>query len=1632
MSELTETTMETKNSSSGFPGKYWYLDILLLLVILAGGYLRTVGMNWDEDQHLHPDERFLTMVESDISPVNSLGEYFDTDNSSLNPHNRGHSFFVYGDFPIILVRYIAEWVGHTDYYSVHLVGRYVSAVFDMLTLLLIYLIGTRMYDRRIGLLAAAFYAFAVLPLQLSHFFAVDTFLTFFVTLAIYAAVSLYQHHKKAGEADMVSAARPWAGIGWYLLFGLALGLAMASKVSAVPLAIILPVAAAGWVFKLPREHRLSAVTTVFVNLVMAAALSLLVFRVAQPYAFSGPGFFGIQLNEKWLSNLKDLQAQSSGAADFPPSLQWARRPRTFALDNLIRWGMGYPLGILVWVGFLWMAVRMWKNGWEKHLPIWLWSGMYFLWQSMAWNPMMRYTIPVYPTLVIIGAWAVISLWDLRRKAAPDDVGTPKPLWTARLAAVIIGLGVLAATTGWGYAFTRIYTRPVTRVEASRWIYQNIPGPITLNVETDEGEYHQPIPYPTENVITPENPLEYDFNANRDGSLQSLQFFRLRDGSAIAGEKELTISIWDVDANIQIGQAQIRSEFTQMEDQRGSSYSAAFEKPIPVQEGKRYRISLHLTSGSASLVVARVAPANESDWDDGLPLRIDGYDGYGGIYEGGLNFQMYWDDNEEKRDRFIGTLNSADYIFISSNRQWGTTTRIPERYPMSTAFYQALVGCPDDVNLLVCYSQAEPGMYAGQLGFDLVEVFQSNPSIGTRQRNDQLAEEAFTVYDHPKVFIFKKSADYDASKVRQFFNAIDLSMVIHTALNEVPFHPQTLMLPADRLAQQQAGGTWSALFDWNALQNKYPGLGVIIWYLAILLLGWISLPAVMLAFPGLQDRGYGFARLVGMLVVALITWLAGSYEITFSRLTISVVVGVWLLFNLALVWLLKQDFRDYLRGTWKQILAAEGVFLLFFMLMLLVRLGNPDLWHASKGGEKPMDFAYLNAVIKSTSFPPYDPWFAGGYINYYYYGFVIVGTLVKWLGVVPAIAYNFILPTLFGLLATGAYTIISTVVYKSTEQTDDGKKPLWRATLLGITGAVFTAVMGNLGTVRMIWRALQKLGAPDGDISGVGFITRMAWTVKGFGQVLQGNGLPLYPGDWYWIPSRAIPAVHDVEPITEFPAFTFLYADLHAHMIALPISMLVIGWLVSLLYSRGKWQTSAGKFGKPGMGISLFIGAIAVGALRPTNTWDFPVYLALAVIGILYTLLRHRDSFSHQPGDRQHWVWGVGMLLALPLLAFVLYQPFTQWYGAAYTAVDLWIGDTTPSWSYLTHWGVFLFFIVSWMIYETIDWMASTPLRVLARYRPYFFWFIVILALVALILIGFLIVNAYIAWIALPIAAWALILILRRDQPDIKRMFLFFVGTSMVLTIFVEVVVLRGDIGRMNTVFKFYLQVWTLLSLASAAALYWLIRSMAGWRPSVAKTFQSAAWLLVGSAMLFPLLAGADKIRDRMVDGAPHTLDGMQYMIGATYLEHNINTDETMVMQLEQDYHAIRWMQDNVQGSPVIVEGLVTEYRWGSRYSINTGLPAVVGWNWHQRQQRAVNPSEWVTGRVAEVDAFYTTSSVEEALDFIHKYDVEYIIVGQMEQAVYPLSGLAKFFEYEGVYWNPVYTYQQTTIYQVIH
>jgi uncharacterized membrane protein len=150
------------------------------------------------------------------------------------------------------------------------------------------------------------------------------------------------------------------------------------------------------------------------------------------------------------------------------------------------------------------------------------------------------------------------------------------------------------------------------------------------------------------------------------------------------------------------------------------------------------------------------------------------------------------------------------------------------------------------------------------------------------------------------------------------------------------------------------------------------------------------------------------------------------------------------------------------------------------------------------------------------------------------------------------------------------------------------------------------------------------------------------------------------------------------------------------------------------------------------------------------------------------------------------------------------------------------------------------------------------------------------------------------------------------------------------------------------------------------------------------------------------------------------------MIFMKYAEyHDLGTR----LDLSQDYQAIRWMQENIPGSPVIVEANQVEYHWGTRYTVYTGLPNVVGWNWHQRQQRNLTPHAWVFDRVEDVNEFYDTTDLGAARSFLQAYEVEYIVVGQLEKAKYLPEGIEKFPAAEGVLWEEVYQTAETVVYR---
>lgn len=1764
----------------------WIYDILFILVLLVAGYLRIAGYNWGEGQHQHPDELFLTgvldnlraktcvdeNVSIDFCPTDqqrwmTIGEYFDSSTSTLSPYNRGHGFFVYGNLPMTLTRVVYEIFNADAPVNSKFLARQFSAIADLLTVFILYLIASKLYGRKIGLLAATFSSLAVLQIQQSHFFTADTFVNMFMFLTLWFGVSIVakrvENREQLSEGSQQKADGTTPSFIFHyslsiirsplflltLGFGFALGMAMASKINAAAMAIVLPFAF--FVRYLIYDRQPSTTNQqlstdywqLIIALLIAGGLATLIsFRIFQPYAFDGFG-----LSSQWLSNLSELRAQAKGTADLPWNLQWARRSHLFSFENLTVWGLGLPLGILAWIGFAIMAWRIFKHKEYQHLLLWGWTAFYFTWQSLQFNATMRYQLPIYPLLCMMAGWVIFE-------SCITDNASRKTYSVIRN---VIGFAVLILTVIWAFAFQGIYLRDETRIAASRWFFQNAPAGINLSIESDEGQYTQPLPVPSGLLITNETPYTFNFTPRQAGTLNEITFGAATDSSGLSTNINLTlyfatqpelglasgsailesspainsagfpltlafdqqvsvfpdqqyvlkletsgsglylsnfpsVFIQTIDGSytqelpipqnlfITSGNPYILTFTPQQEGnlqnvtfgfikessgllptaidltvyaasqpdadlahvsstldssstsaQHGAPLTLKLDRAVPLLTDQQYILKIETTGADVSITGSAIA--NETGYDFSLPFRVDGYDPYGGLYSNeDLVLEVYWPDDANKINRFVEILSKADYIAIPTNHQYGQITRLPERYPLTTLYYRELIGCPDDEEIIECYRIAKPDTYQGNLGFDLVAVFESYPTFGNIVINDQAAEEAFTFYDHPKVMIFQKNAEFDANQVRAILNTVDLTKVVQLTPTQFDdYQPQkTLMLPEAQLATQRAGGTWSELFDYDWLQNKYPWLGVLYWYAFIFLLGVFAYPIARLALTGLKQYSYPFGRIVGILLLAWLAWFGGSIGIDYTRISIGVAFVIVAGTGITVGLKRKHEIKAEWNSNRKFFIAAEIVFLSFFLIDLFIRVGNPDLWHQFKGGERPMDFSYLNAVLKSTSFPAYDPWFAGGYINYYYYGFVLAGTPIKLLGIVPTIAYNFLLPTWFALIAVGTFAIGFSLVSSLKSQVNDDNEPSTFDLRLisGIGASVMAILLGNLGTIQFIINSIQRVALQGAGVPADStFFQRIGWTFQGLWKMFGEHAtLPIGRGDWYWNPSRVIPPGPGNE-ITEFPLFTFLYSDLHAHMLVMPIAIFIIAWALAVVLSRAQLTRAEWI-------ISFFIGALAIGALKPTNTWDLYTYYLLAAIAMGYTIYRYLQV----PSPFKSWVVGEGIFIKLILavgsaillyfISSLLYYPFTYWWGQAYNSIAYWSASRTPFGSYFTQWGLFLFIITAWLIWETREWMAVTSVSKLSGLKKYILVIEIIVAGFIALLAFFLFDGVFAGLIALPLALWSAILILRPELPDTKRFVLFLTGTALTITIAVEFISLVGDIGRMNTIFKLYLQAWMMFAISAAAALAWLLPVMFTWKAKWRNLFQVGFYLLLSSAFLFTLTGTTDKISDRLNPNAPHSLDSMEYM-------NHSELWDGQTMNLSEDYRAIRWMQDNVQGSPVIVEANCTEYRWCTRFTINTGLPGVVGWNWHQRQQRGVFAQQ-VQDRVNEVGLFYNTTDIQLALAFLKKYDVQYIVVGQLERNVYPTlidlpDGLAKFKEYNGVHWKAVYEDLNTTIYEVI-
>jgi YYY domain-containing protein len=618
--------------------------------------------------------------------------------------------------------------------------------------------------------------------------------------------------------------------------------------------------------------------------------------------------------------------------------------------------------------------------------------------------------------------------------------------------------------------------------------------------------------------------------------------------------------------------------------------------------------------------------------------------------------------------------------------------------------------------------------------------------------------------------------------------------------------------------------------------------------------------------------------------------------------------------------------------------------------------------------------------------------------------------------------------------------------------------------------LFVAVIGNLAQVKVIVNGVRDRSTFTVE-PGASAALKFAQFTEGLGHWMVDHKLDTIRTEWwYWNSTRVIPAAQgEAGPINELPFFTFLFGDLHAHMMALPITLLVLALALSVIRGRRDddvpwWRDSVEL-------LTLFLLALTTGALWTINTWDFPTYTLIVAAALAIRAYAQRGRL-----DFNALLTAVLQFIVVVIAGRLLFQPFHSHYAGSNFGVELWKGSKTPLWAYLLIHGFFLFLIASYLLDEFLHgqrhnavvrvvrlklkyWRQNARLiRLfdhLAHPQPLYQLLLDTSGLIFALLLVTLLFKPVIGLALLLTFISALLLFSRRPSPA-RQLILSMIGLGLILTAVVEIFVIKGDISRMNTVFKFYLQVWVLFGVASAVAMSQIAARFrrrvsverpvlpepeegTAWTPHVAAAYErnrrqpsgnagSGMWwtafsLLLAACLLYPLTAAPVRMKDRFPDSTASTLNGTAYMRTSTYY------DDGRPVPLEWDREAMEWLRQNVRGIPTIAEASTPLYRWGSRVSIYTGLPAVIGWDWHQKQQRSILPGQVIDQRIQDTNAIFTSTDQQQLKHLLDEYHVQYIYVGPLERMYYAGDGINKF-DQPNPLWKLVYENEQVKIFQV--
>ncbi|MBN1430761.1 MAG: hypothetical protein JXB07_20495 [Anaerolineae bacterium] len=843
------------------------------------------------------------------------------------------------------------------------------------------------------------------------------------------------------------------------------------------------------------------------------------------------------------------------------------------------------------------------------------------------------------------------------------------------------------------------------------------------------------------------------------------------------------------------------------------------------------------------------------------------------------------------------------------------------------------------------------------------------------------------------------------------------------------------------------------------------LQVLIWYFLVIAFGLLAWPLAFRLLPELPDRGYSLSRALGLLLVGYLFWLLcslGLLQNTTGGMLFSILVvggiGLWAYFT-------RPDRGESL-VSWlvehiKPVLVGEGLFFLAFVGWAVVRAYNPALDHT----EKPMELAFLSGIRGSSVFPPLDPWLAGYSISYYYFGYVIMAMLADLAGTSTGVAFNIGVALLFALMLLGSYGLVYNLVTKEQERIGAAVSALLGPLLIGIMGnlegflELFKASMIGANFWRWVisstdirfWRLVG--------IKNPSLLDDNFWQWLDIENLTEPLSKVLWPPDqwrfwWWWRASRVIRdqditgEAIGLQPIDEFPFFSFLLGDMHPHVLALPFVLLALGLAFNVLCQKRRLSW-------PQLGLLT----ICFGGLAFLNISDWPIYFFVLISILIVRLIR-----EEKPASWEEWARSVYGLI-MPVAGMLAYLPWHISYRSQIGGILPNLVFATRLHQFFVMFGPFLIVIVWFLIDLAIRQCGKLAWRdgillgigLLISLAVSTFGMGIVAAKLDPGTRGFLFTNAGLPvptdtygnglWnqivqaiqiiihhrlnhslillllIVIIILALAYLLPLLRRPDDPSREHPSFLSPS---TSFVVLLILTGALltlgpeflyirdvfsHRLNTIFKFYYAAWVLWGIASAYAIH-AVLCRSGY--ILRFVFGGTVVVFLMAGLVYPSFAIPTRTGGfTRAPGEPSpTLDGIAF-----------------IEQLyPSDYMAILWLQQNIEPGSIVLEAVGGSYTIHGRVSASTGLPTVIGWPGHEDQWRGDLFNELAEGREEAVREIYNTPSIIRAQELLAQYRVNYVFVGALERNPFYASpaGIEKFERFL----TAVYQDSETTIYRV--